>query len=121
MVAYAIFWYTSFYTNKQKVDVFFVMFGKMKRSISHTSLMKGGKGMGLHMITFILLVIGGLNWLIFGIWGTDLGAWLGGMDATISRVIYVLVGLSAVYELVVHKKSCACCGVKGGSGGQSAA
>ncbi len=65
---------------------------------------------GLHSISFILLIIGGLNWLIFGIWKTDLGTWIGGaMDSGIAPVIYVLVGLAAVYEVLTHKKNCQKC------------
>ena len=64
---------------------------------------------GLHIISFILLIVGGLNWLIFGVWATDLGTWLGGMGSGIARVIYVLVGLAAIYELFTHKKTCKAC------------
>ena len=68
----------------------------------------------IHMVTFILLVIGGLNWLLFGLFHKDIGYWLGGMDMMVSRVIYILVGLSAVYELMMHKQNCKLCdsGVK---------
>jgi len=59
----------------------------------------------LHKVTFLLLVIGGLNWLAFGIWGTDISQWLGGMDSQNAKILYVLVGLSALYELVHHKKN----------------
>ena len=64
----------------------------------------------LHKVTFLLLAIGGLNWLLFGALGWDIGQLFGGMDATVSRVIYVLVGLSTVYELVTHRKNCKDCG-----------
>lgn len=64
---------------------------------------------GLHMLTFILLVIGGLNWLLVGLFKWDVGQWFGGQDVMISRVIYVLVGLSAVIELFAHKKMCKNC------------
>jgi uncharacterized membrane protein YuzA (DUF378 family) len=65
----------------------------------------------LHTITWILIIIGGLNWLLFGLAGTDIGILLfGSMTATISKVIYVLVGLSAIYEVVVHKSNCKMCG-----------
>lgn len=64
---------------------------------------------GLHMITFLLLVIGGLNWLLVGLFQWDIGMLFGGMTMTISRVIYVLVGLSAVIELVCHKSCCKMC------------
>jgi len=64
----------------------------------------------LHKITFILLVVGGLNWLLQGAFGWDIGAYLpGGMAGTLARVIYVLVGLSAIYLIVDHKNSCKYC------------
>ena len=62
-----------------------------------------------HKITFILLVVGGLNWLLFGITGWEIGSLVGGMSGMVAKVIYVLVGLSAIYELMMHKKNCACC------------
>ncbi len=62
--------------------------------------------MKLHTITFILLIVGGLNWLLVGIFGWDISKYLGGMDATIPRIIYILVGLSALYEMFSHKKLC---------------
>lgn len=67
---------------------------------------------GLHIVTFILLVIGGLNWLLVGLFGWDVGEIFGGQGAAISRVIYVLVGLSAIYEIATHKSNCKACGTK---------
>ncbi|KKW46347.1 MAG: hypothetical protein A3A43_01930 [Candidatus Liptonbacteria bacterium RIFCSPLOWO2_01_FULL_56_20] len=64
---------------------------------------------GMHKVAFILLVIGGLNWLLQGVFGWDIGTYLGGMASGISRTIYVLVGLAAVYELVSHKGRCKEC------------
>jgi len=64
----------------------------------------------LHVIAFIVLVIGGLNWLLVGLFGWDIGQLFGGMDAVVSRVIYVVVGLAAIYEVVTHKKTCRMCG-----------
>ncbi len=66
------------------------------------------------MVTFILLVIGGLNWLLVGAFGWDVGQLFGGMSAGISRLIYVLVGLSAIVEVATHKKNCKMC--EAGSG-----
>ena len=65
--------------------------------------------MKLHTITFILLIIGGLNWLAVGLFNWEVGDIFGGHDATISRIIYILVGLSAVYEIFSHKKLCRNC------------
>lgn len=69
--------------------------------------MKGNKS--LHMVSFLLLVIGGLNWLLVGLFQWDIGQLFGGMGMTLSRVIYVLVGLSALYELATHKGDCKMC------------
>ncbi len=63
----------------------------------------------LHSITFLLLVIGGLNWLLFGLFHWDIGSLFGGMSAAISRIIYVLVGLSAIIEIANHKNMCKNC------------
>ena len=61
------------------------------------------------MISFTLLWIGGLNWGIFGLTGWDIGQLFGGMDAGLSRVIYVLVGLAALVTLFSHKGYCRYC------------
>jgi len=64
----------------------------------------------VHMVTFILLVVGGLNWLLFGLFGWEIGSFVGGMDSMIAKAIYVLVGLSAIYEVATHKSNCKMCG-----------
>ena len=49
-------------------------------------------------IALVLAIIGGLNWGSVGIFGFDMVAALfGGQAAAISRVIYTLVGLSALW------------------------
>ncbi len=49
-------------------------------------------------IALILAIIGGLNWGSIGIFGFDIVAFLfGGADSAMSRVIYTLVGLAAVW------------------------
>jgi uncharacterized membrane protein YuzA (DUF378 family) len=68
-----------------------------------------GKNKGLHMVAFLLLIIGGLNWLLVGLFSWDVGMLFGGMGAMVSRVIYVLVGLSALFLLVTHKSACKMC------------
>ncbi len=64
---------------------------------------------GLHKIAFILLVIGGLNWLLLGILGWDIGEIFGGQSEIISRIIYILVGISALIEVFGHKDTCKEC------------
>jgi len=61
---------------------------------------------GLHLVTFLLLVIGGLNWLVIGLFKVDIIAKLGASPA---MIVYVLVGLSALFELFTHKKNCLLC------------
>lgn len=49
-------------------------------------------------IALILAIVGGLNWGSIGIFGFDIVAFLfGGADSAMSRVIYTLVGLAAVW------------------------
>ena len=66
------------------------------------------------MLTFLLLVVGGLNWLLVGLFGWDVGQLFGGQAAMVSRVIYVLVGLSALVVLFSHKGDCKTCAAGGG-------
>ena len=63
----------------------------------------------LHTITFILLVVGGLNWLLVGLFQWEIGDIFGGTSSLISRLVYILVGLSAIYEISTHKKRCKEC------------
>lgn len=74
----------------------------------------------LHMIAFILLVIGGLNWLLIGLGGFAGGDWnvvhlVLGSIPMLEWLVYVLVGLSAIYEVVTHKQTCRMCGMGGGA------
>lgn len=49
-------------------------------------------------LTLILLIVGGLNWGSIGLFGFDIVAWLfGGQDALLSRVIFAVVGLCALW------------------------
>ncbi|OGH73869.1 MAG: DUF378 domain-containing protein [Candidatus Magasanikbacteria bacterium RIFCSPHIGHO2_02_FULL_51_14] len=54
---------------------------------------------GLDWLTFILVMIGALNWGLVGFFGFDLVATIFGDMSTLSRVVYALVGLSALYML----------------------
>jgi len=75
----------------------------------------------LHMAAFILLIVGGLNWLLLGVFQWEIGMLFGGTSAILSRVIYVLIGAAAVYEIFTHRKNCKACATGGGSGGSAAA
>ena len=55
----------------------------------------------LNIITLILVIVGGLNWGLVGLFQFDLVATLfGGEDAALSRIVYILVGASALWQLV---------------------
>ena len=52
----------------------------------------------LDRTSLILTIIGGINWLLVGLFRFDLVAYLcGGQTATISRVIYTIVGIAALW------------------------
>ena len=50
------------------------------------------------VIAAVLLVVGGLNWGLVGLFGFDLVATLFGEMSFLSRLVYGLVGLSALYQ-----------------------
>jgi uncharacterized membrane protein YuzA (DUF378 family) len=66
------------------------------------------------MIAWILVIIGGLNWLLVGLGGFMGGNWnlvnlILGSWPMLEWLVYVLVGASAVYEIVTHKSNCKEC------------
>lgn len=63
----------------------------------------------LHVVTFILVIVGGLNWGLVGLFDFNLVTWLLGSWPVVERVVYVLVGLAAVVEVATHKKTCKMC------------
>ena len=69
----------------------------------------------LHTVTFILVVVGALNWGLVGLSGLiGAGNWnvvnlLLGSWPVVENLVYLLVGLSAVYEIAKHKWYCKEC------------
>jgi hypothetical protein len=63
---------------------------------------------GLDIITGILLIVGGLNWGLVGMIHLDLVATLFGDYSAASRIVYTVVGLSALYQAAawvqIHKR-----------------
>lgn len=71
-----------------------------------------------HMATYILVIVGALNWGLVG-----LGMWMGGTGwnvvhmvlggwPMVENLVYVLVGLSAVYDFIMHMQYCKMCAGK---------
>ncbi|WP_130835002.1 DUF378 domain-containing protein [[Erwinia] mediterraneensis] len=59
----------------------------------------------LDMVALVLLIVGGLNWLLVGLFQFDLvAAIFGGQAAILSRIIYIIVGLCALYCITFFAK-----------------
>jgi uncharacterized membrane protein YuzA (DUF378 family) len=55
-------------------------------------------------IAMALLIIGGLNWAMVGLFDVDVVASLFGPGSPASRLIYVLVGIAALYSIYTAAK-----------------
>ena len=54
----------------------------------------------LNVVTLILVIIGGLNWGLFGLTETDIVATLfNGSTTILAKAAYIIIGLSALYQL----------------------
>ncbi|MDD5721096.1 MAG: DUF378 domain-containing protein [Candidatus Pacebacteria bacterium] len=58
----------------------------------------------LDWLALVLVIVGGLNWGLVGAMNFDLVATIFGDMSVLSRIIYVLVGISAVYLVFVCSK-----------------
>ena len=63
----------------------------------------------LHMVAFTLVVVGALNWGLVGLFNFNLVSTLLGVDSALEKLVYVLVGLSAVWLAWTHKNDCKTC------------
>jgi len=55
----------------------------------------------LRFVTLLLVVLGALNWGLMGLFQLDVIATLfAGPQTTVSRLLYILIGLSGLYQLV---------------------
>ncbi|MDH7454366.1 DUF378 domain-containing protein [Luteimonas composti] len=60
----------------------------------------------INIVTLLLVIIGGINWGLVGAMQFDLVAALfGGQDAPLARLVYVLVGLSALWQILPLTKA----------------
>ena len=59
---------------------------------------------GLDWIAFILMLIGGLNWGLIGLFKFDVVAAIFGATSVVTAIVYILVGLSALYWLFMLGK-----------------
>ena len=60
----------------------------------------------LDTVALVLVIVGGLNWLRVGLFELDLVATLFGADSVLAKIVYVLVGLAALWmlwDLLAHR------------------
>jgi uncharacterized membrane protein YuzA (DUF378 family) len=53
----------------------------------------------LNLVTLVLLIVGGLNWGLVGLFDLDLVAAIFGAGSLLARLAHILVGLSALWQL----------------------
>ena len=57
----------------------------------------------LNNIALTLVIVGALNWLLIGLFGFNLVEAIFGTFTWLTRIIYILVGLSGLYSLMFYK------------------
>lgn len=62
----------------------------------------------LHIVAFILVIVGGLNWGLTAL-GFNVVNMILGSVPMVEQIVYLLVGLSAVYLAVTHSSDCKAC------------
>ena len=55
-------------------------------------------------VAIVLLLVGGLNWGLVGLFNFDLVTQIFGFGSTLTKIVYVLVGISAVYSIFALSK-----------------
>lgn len=61
----------------------------------------------INCIALTLVIIGALNWLLVGLFSFNLVDTLFGVSSIISRIIYILVGISGIWSIVFYSKALA--------------
>ena len=59
----------------------------------------------INVITLILIIVGGLNWLLVGAFDFDLVAAIFGADSALTNLVYILVGISALWQIIPLARS----------------
>ncbi len=63
----------------------------------------------LHIVSFLLVEVGALNWGLVGLFQFNLVTTLFGSMPAVESVVYVLVGAAAVVLALTHKRDCKAC------------
>ncbi len=62
----------------------------------------------VHLVSFVLMAVGGLNWLLVGALDINLVTMLLGSGVGV-KAVYILIGAATVLEVVTHKGRCDDC------------
>lgn len=57
----------------------------------------------INTLALVLLIIGGINWALYGLFDVNLVSAIFGVDTILSTIVYALVGASAVYSIFLLK------------------
>lgn len=63
----------------------------------------------IHMAAFALVIVGALNWGLIGLFDFNLVNMIFGSMGGVENLVYILVGVSAVYMAYEHPKTCSVC------------
>ncbi len=63
----------------------------------------------LHIVAYLLVIVGALNWGLVGLMDFNLVHMLLGSMPMLEKVVYILVGASAVLEVATHQQNCKSC------------
>lgn len=59
----------------------------------------------LNIISLLILILGGLNWLVIGLFEYDVVSEIfDGQDSVGAKIVYIIVGLAALYSLSFFSK-----------------
>ena len=71
---------------------------------TNSSITSAKRMKAIEWLPMLLLIIGGINWGLVGLFDVDLVATLFGQMSTLSRIVYVAVGLSALYSIYMSSR-----------------
>ncbi|MCL4353642.1 DUF378 domain-containing protein [Patescibacteria group bacterium] len=63
----------------------------------------------LHVVSFLLVALGALNWGLIGLFGFNVISSVFGASLFLTRLVYILVGLGGLFLVLNHKKECRNC------------
>ncbi len=66
----------------------------------------------LHMIAYLLLFVGGLNWGLVGLFDFNLVSALLSTVPMVEKIVYIVVGVATVYIIATHRTDCKVCSAK---------